>query len=154
MTNHAHDRSASSGQMKIPKSVDNNDVTTSIPRTSRLQQLQANFRDSFSEQPATRSCDSMWDALDEALRKIDPYERRSKVVALEPVPVDPCGMRVVDKIELGSAWDHSDPSTDDIKWVLAGQDASVMPKADNTDPYERLVSPFSCDGPLRTQMLH
>jgi hypothetical protein len=154
MTNYANDRTVCSGKMTISKSVNNNDVTTSIPRTSRLQQLQANIRDSSSEQPTPRNSDRMWDALDEALEEIDPNKCGSKVVALEPVPVDPCRMRIVDKIKLGWAWDHRDPNTDAIKWVLAGQDTSVLPKAAIADPNEPLVvSPFGCDGYSRNGSL-
>jgi hypothetical protein len=132
--------------MNMPKSVYTNDIRTFYPRAFPLQKMVENIPDSSSEKTSTRNFDRMWDALTEALEQIDPHECKSMTVDLDPSPVDPCRMQVVDKIHLGSEWDHSDPHTDAIKWLFVVQDTCTTPKADIADPYKPLVLlSFGCD---------
>jgi hypothetical protein len=96
--------------------------------------FESNIRDTSAEpQPAKRKLDSVWDKLNEALDVVGPCGSTSMASSLEPVPIHPHGMEIVDEIHLESTWDQSDPNTDALKWVLAMQETPVV-SADQFGP--------------------
>jgi hypothetical protein len=105
---------------RLGKMMPKYDCTVSSGKVLQQPLWAANIRASLFQQSLTKSFDCMEDAMDEALGSIDPsYECEAMVTSLDPIPVHPVRMQVVDKIHLGSTWDHSNPNTDALKWVLA-----------------------------------
>jgi hypothetical protein len=84
----------------------------------------------LSERPATTSLDCTWDAIHEALGAMGRYRASSSCAALEPIPIHPFKVRVVDEIHLGSTWDLNDTIIiDELTWALAGYESLNTPAA-------------------------
>jgi hypothetical protein len=57
---------------------------------------------------------------------------------LEPIPIHPFNVRVVDKIHLGSTWDLSDPIIlDELTWALAGHQSLNTPGAEESKAFNK-----------------
>jgi hypothetical protein len=99
----------------------------------------------------TTSLDRAWDAINEAMDVVGAasHEGASTCVCtnlLEPIPIYPLGMQVVNEMPLGSTWDlNKYPNIDLLRWILEGQQSRAMPLAagELDDPNEPLPVVYS-----------
>jgi Helicase associated domain len=118
--------------------------TKSLYRDLLMSSSTAPFqRIQLSDQPGSAgNVDVTRDAIDEAWDVISQYQLESTPTfpALDPIPIHPCGMHVIEEIDLGSTWDPNHPQTMDLKWIFALQEKSpAVSTAAVEEPYEPLA---------------
>jgi hypothetical protein len=94
----------------------------------------------FPKKPSS-NLNFMRDAMEEALDVISQCQLESKKCSLlDPMPIHPHEMQILEKIDLESTWDPSDPQTMDLKWIFAWQEEpSAVSTAALEDPFEPLA---------------